>query len=161
VTSDRRLSPSFRLSEFLRSDTATRAGRAVEPTMYIERELERLCVLVLEPIRAELGRPIRILSGYRPEWLNELIGGAPKSNHVEGRAADIEVEGMSDFEACERIAQLVPSLPVGQLIQEFPPTGWVHVSVCEFGTVPPREILTARKIDRRTVYQFGLWRPIQ
>jgi len=91
------LTPNFTLRELTRSDVATRMGKSIEPTPAIQNNLARLCLLVLEPIRAELGMPVRVLSGYRPIWLNTLVGGSAKSEHVDGRAADIEVVGMSDL----------------------------------------------------------------
>lgn len=51
----------------------------------------------LEQLREKLG-PITILSGYRsPDW-NKKIGGAPKSQHMEGTAADIQVRGKTPKE---------------------------------------------------------------
>lgn len=36
------------------------------------------------------GRPLRIVSGYRsPSW-NRKVGGAPRSQHLYNRAADLE-----------------------------------------------------------------------
>jgi hypothetical protein len=64
------------------------------PTDWIEGRLRPLCQ-ALEVLREALGgRPIRIVSGYRPKAYNRAIGGARFSQHVEGRAADIVVDGM-------------------------------------------------------------------
>lgn len=50
-------------------------------------------VAALDATRAALGRPIRILSGYRdPAW-NARIGGAPNSRHMHGDAVDIDLRG--------------------------------------------------------------------
>ena len=49
---------------------------------------ERL-VVVLERLRAICGRPLRIVSGYRSPATNRAAGGAVKSQHLDGRAADI------------------------------------------------------------------------
>lgn len=35
------------------------------------------------------GKPLRIVSGHRCRWYNRRIGGATRSQHIEGRAADI------------------------------------------------------------------------
>lgn len=43
----------------------------------------------LEELRRIVGRPLRIVSGYRCPQHNRAVGGAPRSQHVLGRAADI------------------------------------------------------------------------
>lgn len=50
-------------------------------------------VQVLECVRAtgpQAGRPLRIVSGYRSPETNRAVGGARNSQHLYGRAADIE-----------------------------------------------------------------------
>lgn len=42
-----------------------------------------------EIIRAAVGLPLRIGSGYRTPAHNTAIGGAPRSQHVQGRALDL------------------------------------------------------------------------
>lgn len=45
----------------------------------------------LEKLRAIIGhRPIRIVSGHRCARHNKAVGGAPRSRHLIGDAADIE-----------------------------------------------------------------------
>lgn len=58
------------------------------PAEWIETRLRPLCE-ALEVIRAELGSPIRILSGYRSPAHNSKVGGAKQSQHMLGTAADI------------------------------------------------------------------------
>lgn len=66
-----------------------RDGTPYPPEWVVER-LRPLCES-LEVIRAACGgRPIRVLSGYRTPRYNARIGGARASQHVEGRAADIQ-----------------------------------------------------------------------
>ena len=54
--------------------------------------------LALQSLRDELRRPITITSGYRCRYYNRLVGGTPASYHMEGKAADIVVKGMSATE---------------------------------------------------------------
>ena len=136
-----RLSDNFFLHEFTRSQTAARMGRDIVPTPPIIEPLERLAQLVLQPIRSWLGRPITVTSGFRPAWLNIEIGGSPRSEHVQGRAADFVVAGMTAIEASRAIARLGGDLPINQHIFEF--GRWTHVSVAPDGAVPRRQLLTA------------------
>lgn len=144
------LSAHFELDEFLRSETAARLGRQVEASKEIIANLTRLCTEVLEPIREKHG-PITILSGYRPLWLNQAIGGAVGSEHMIGRAADILIHGMTPVQATAAVAQLVSDLPINQIIEEF--GQWTHVSVCAVGQDPKRKALRAYKRGRQTVYE--------
>lgn len=51
--------------------------------------LKNLIENLLDPVRENLGKPIRVTSGYRPPRLNKAVGGASNSNHLYGLAADI------------------------------------------------------------------------
>ncbi len=51
--------------------------------------LKNLIENMLDPVRENLGKPIRVTSGYRPPRLNKAVGGASNSNHLYGCAADI------------------------------------------------------------------------
>lgn len=46
---------------------------------------------ILEPLRNLLEKPIIINSGFRSEMVNKAVGGVPKSQHLQGLAADIRV----------------------------------------------------------------------
>jgi len=122
------LSENFTLNELLRSDTANRL-KIVEqytPSQAVIENLRKLCINILQPLRNHLGKQIRITSGFRCNRLNSTIGGARKSQHTEGKAADIEVDGMTNEELMKAIIDL--DLPYDQLINEYEPNGWVHVS---------------------------------
>ncbi|MDO4172778.1 MAG: D-Ala-D-Ala carboxypeptidase family metallohydrolase [Prevotellaceae bacterium] len=90
MMNDIQLSRHFRLSEFTRSATAIRHGIDNEPDVDSVEALQNLCIHVLEPLRRRFG-VIRITSGYRSLRLNEAIGGARRSQHLFGEAADIHV----------------------------------------------------------------------
>lgn len=68
--------------------------------------LAHLCAQ-LEVLRAELGAPILVLSGYRSPAYNERIGGATKSQHMNACAADIKVKGVEPSEVHEAIERLI------------------------------------------------------
>lgn len=71
------LSPHFSRSEF-------RCKCGCQPTPVDPHLVEHL-----EQLRAKIGRPIVIVSGYRCQSHNARVGGAKNSQHLVGRAADI------------------------------------------------------------------------
>jgi len=61
----------------------------------------------LEVLREHFQKPITINSGYRsPKW-NAKVGGAEKSQHLLGKAADIVIEGVSPDEVADAIDFLI------------------------------------------------------
>ena len=84
-----RLSKNFTLEEMV----ATSHRKLQDtPTLGIVQNLQKLCVLVLQPLRDILGAPVYINSGYRSKRLNARVGGVPNSRHLQGRAADIHCD---------------------------------------------------------------------
>jgi uncharacterized protein YcbK (DUF882 family) len=151
-----RLSKNFTLTELTKSQTATRLGFKNSPT---PAHLENLKVLVerfLQPLRTDLDRPIRMTSCYRSLKLNKAIGGATKSQHSKGEAADFEVTGMDNYELAKYIRD---NCEFDQLILEFytpgdPNSGWVHCSYKSEGN--RKQVLTATKVNGKTKYTTGL-----
>ena len=143
------LSQHFLLHEFARSSMAARMGRDIVVPVDVIPRLRVLCTEVLEPLRIDMGRPIFVLSGYRPEWLNKAVGGSLASQHMSGEAADFVMAGFRPIDVCRRIIAL--DLPFDQLILEF--DQWVHVS---FSTRHRQQVITARKIEGKTTYLSGI-----
>lgn len=85
------VSPHFKVKEFhSRKDPCD--------TVIIDPRL----IDLLENIRRLAGKPVHINSGYRSRAYNRTIKNAsPKSQHCEGKAADIRIEGVSP----EKVAQ--------------------------------------------------------
>tara|TARA_Y100001973_G_scaffold106772_1_gene187421 strand:- start:5179 stop:5580 length:402 start_codon:yes stop_codon:yes gene_type:complete len=61
----------------------------------------------LQVLRDEVGKPIRVISGYRSPKYNRRIGGARKSQHMTAKAADIKISGMKPAEVKEIIVRLI------------------------------------------------------
>lgn len=126
------VSKNFTLNELIKSDVATRNGIDNSPSKEAVQNLTKLCENVLQPLRDNLNRPIKITSGYRSPDLNTLIGGSTHSQHCFGQAADIEVDILSTVALAFYVKNNVPSFD--QLILEFydpkkgESSGWVHVS---------------------------------
>lgn len=57
----------------------------------------------LQRARNQLGRPFQVNSWYRPPAINAAVGGAVSSYHLTGRAADIEVSGLSGRQVANQV----------------------------------------------------------
>jgi uncharacterized protein YcbK (DUF882 family) len=82
----------------------------------------------LQILRDQIGKPISIMSGYRTPEYNLKCGGEPKSQHMEAKAADIQVSGMTPKELCNAIKLLIGA---GRMKQGGVGLydGWVHYDV--------------------------------
>ena len=80
---DKSLTSSFKVREFACNDGSD--------VILIHHDLPS----VLQNIRNQFGKPIIINSGYRTPEYNKKVGGATRSQHCYGTAADIVVDGVS------------------------------------------------------------------
>ena len=63
----------------------------------------------LQKIRTHFGKPININSAYRTAAHNKAVGGSPNSQHLQGKAADIAIGGVSPL----AVAQFAESIGMG------------------------------------------------
>ena len=90
------LSKNFKVSEFKCNDGSD--------TVLISDKL----VDLLQNIRDHFGVAVTINSAYRTESYNKKIGGATKSQHVNGTAADIVVKGATPLEVAQYVEHIMP-----------------------------------------------------
>ena len=133
-----RISPHFTLDEMTISQLAAREGLDNNPPAEARANLQLLCN-ALEQVRALFGAPVIVSSGYRSPAVNQRIGGALTSKHLQGLAADFTVIEVSPREVVRRISE--SAIPFDQLILEF--DNWVHLAVSR--SDPRRQVLTIRK----------------
>lgn len=125
--SNLQLTKNFHLSEFTKSQTASRFGLNNNPTPEVIENLKLLCEKVLQPIRDNFNQPVIISSGYRSWSVNQRVGGSRNSQHLKGQAADFEIPNIDNFSLAKWIEA---NLNYDQLILEFYTggnTGWIHV----------------------------------
>lgn len=123
------LSKNFNLYEFLHSDTAIANGitdKQLEIDCKHILNLTRLCANILQPLRTILNKPIHINSGYRSNELNKLVNGSKNSDHMEGKAADIDT-----FDLDMTLIHLRKT-EYKQLIRYGNPIRFIHISYDEF-----------------------------
>ena len=127
----------FSVEELTRSVTAIREG--IDNSIP-DRLLPNITRLIdyLDKVREEFGAPISVSSGYRSPDLNRAVGGAKKSQHMQGLAADLVVPDLP------RLFQTIREMGgFDQLIWEEPSPHrvWVHVSVAPKGDKPRGQVL--------------------
>lgn len=111
------LSRSFRAKEFACKD-------GTDP-LFVDSEL----VQVLQAIRDHFGAPVVITSGYRTAAHNRAVGGSKSSQHLLGRAADIQVQDTDPLAVAAYVESLMPGWGgVGRYpVKAGRAKGWVHV----------------------------------
>ena len=118
----------FTMNELTHSATAIRKGIDNTPDGTVKANLTALVANILDPLREAWGKPIIVTSGYRCAKLNRAVGGAARSQHCKGQAADIRTT--TDYpEDNKKLFDLIIKLglPFDQLIDEYG-YNWVHVS---------------------------------
>ena len=74
--------------------------------------IDEKLVNYLQKIRNHFGKAVNINSGYRCKTHNTNIGGASKSNHMDGEAADICINGIKPIEVAQ-YAESIGILGIG------------------------------------------------
>ena len=143
-----KLSPHFTFGEMIASQTAARNSLDNTPSDKQTENLKALCENVLEPIRIHYKKPVIIQAGYRCPEVNKLVGGAERSQHMQGEAADIDVFAIETIKLFEWIV-LESDIIWDQIIHEF--GEWAHISYKRVATNRGK-ITTAKKVDGKTVY---------
>lgn len=115
----KRLAKNFRVREF-----ACKDGSDV---VFVDSAL----VEVLQAMRTHFGAAVNITSGYRTPAHNKAVGGAQSSQHLYGKAADIQIDGVPPAEAAAYAETLLDGRGGIGLYppKDGRPAGWVHVDV--------------------------------
>jgi hypothetical protein len=127
------ISKHFKLSEFTKSQVATRNGIKNIPGSGEIKNLGNVAYEILEPVRAKFDKPVMINSGFRCLELNRKIGSSDSSFHVQGKAVDFEIIGIPNIQVAYWVKN---NCDFDQLILEFykpdeDNAGWIHVSFNE------------------------------
>ena len=132
------LSANFKVSEFKCKDGSDK--------ILVDEAL----VDVLQDIRDHFKKAVNINSAYRTESYNKKVGGASKSQHLYGKAADIVISGVKPRE----VAVYAESKGVGGIgLYEYGGTsGFCHVDT---RSGKSRWIQTSKNGSAKTVSGFG------
>lgn len=133
------LTMHFTLEEMIHSDYAEKHDISNSPSQIIIDNLMMLCVLILEPLRSALGKPIKINSGFRCKQLNCAVGGVPDSHHLQGLAADIDFKDEKTLKQMLQILKGNTHLDLA-LVERSKSSKWLHVQLPLKGRPPRRRI---------------------
>lgn len=121
----------FSYSEFFKSDVAEKHQVENIPDdaqlSQVLGNIKALVLNVLDPLRARIGRPVIITSGYRSQRVNELVGGSKTSQHLTGKAADFHVLGYTPQQMDIVYQTIQMCYDFDQLIF-YPSKNFIHVS---------------------------------
>ena len=124
-----KISSNISYREATHSNTAIRNGIENKPNDIQLQKMIDVATYVFEPLRAYFHKPIRINSFFRCLELNKAVGGASKSQHINGEAIDMDaLHGVSNAQLFNYIKD---NLDFDKLIWEYgtdKEPDWVHVS---------------------------------
>lgn len=155
-----KLSKHLSLKEATYSATAIKNGLNNKPNIGQLEVLKALAVTIFEPCRKFCGGPLKVTSGFRGPQLNSLIGGSLTSDHCVNdhntAALDLDCDVYKNSTNADLFNYIKDNLDFKQLIWEFgndEQPNWVHVSWSTNAHFNKREILIAKRINGRTVYE--------
>ena len=144
------LTANFSLEEFTDSQTAARNGlNNIPKEGTAPRKNLKDTADTMENVRAILGHPVLISSGYRSPAVNKAVGGASNSAHTHGLAADFTCPGFgTPLQICKALEPHMVELGIDQLIHEY--ATWVHLGLRAEDLKPRHQKLTIDKNGTRS-----------
>ena len=149
------ISKHISYKEGIYSRTALRLDIKNEPNKEQLKNMKLLAEKVFEPLRIEVGGPIKVNSFFRSPELNKAIGGSSKSQHCHGQAIDLD-DTFGHMSNAQMYYFIKSELDFDQMIWEFGNNknpNWVHVSY-----VSPEKnrnrCLRAYKENGKTKYEY-------
>ncbi len=151
----------MQISKHLSFEEATHSDKANDlgivnnnPNLSVIANMKLLADNVFEPIREYFKAPIYLNSMYRGLNLNQALKGSITSQHCSGQAMDVDMGEKGKPTNKEIFDYIKNNLEFDQLIWEFGSSknpDWVHVSYTNGKN--RKQILRAKKVNRRTVYE--------
>tara|TARA_R100001510_G_C7582140_1_gene154745 strand:+ start:320 stop:790 length:471 start_codon:yes stop_codon:yes gene_type:complete len=151
-----KLSKNLTLKECIRSGTADRLGIDNTPDEWATENLKKVAEHIFQPLRDHFGVPVYVSSGYRSPDLNRAIGGSKRSQHMEGRALDLDADVFGDISNAEIFHYIRECLEFDQVVWEFGDEdnpSWVHVSYVHGGPNRKRCLKACRNSKGETYYE--------
>lgn len=150
----KKISKHITFKEATQSGTATRRGIKNEPSTKEELDAMKLVAeKVFEPVREHFGVPIAITSFFRCYMLNKAVGGSRTSDHIDGKAIDMDADVLGKVTNREIFDWIRENLEFDQLIWEYGTDenpNWVHASYRATGN--RNQVKRVQRIKGKPVY---------
>lgn len=122
----------FDIKEMTKSQTADLHHIDNTPTREVVENLKKV-MYILDIVRAYIGKPILVNSGYRCKEINEMVGGVQNSMHTKGLAADFRTREKEDINTMfEFLRRNQKELKIIELINY---KTFIHMGVSETLTI--------------------------
>lgn len=122
----------FTIEEMTKSQMARLYHIDNTPTEKVIGNLKKV-MYILDIVRAHMGKPILVNSGYRCKRLNEIVGGVQNSMHTKGLAADFRTGEKEDINVMfEFLKKNQKELKIIELLNY---TTFIHIGVSETLTI--------------------------
>ena len=152
-----KLSKNLSLAEVTKSTTAKRLGiNNVPDDEWVIENLRQVAVNVFQPLRDAFECPIYVSSGYRGPELNRAIGGSLRSQHMEGRALDLDADVYGGCTNSQIFNWIRENVTFDQMVWEFGDQDnpdWVHVSYVHDGVNRARCLKACRDDEGKVYYE--------
>ena len=105
----------------------------------------RYTACTLEEIRAILGVPMKITSGFRNGALNKAVGGSPTSGHAKGLCADFQPIGLEISHAFNMIQANKSKCPSLKkcIYESINGSKWLHIETKTEASQPQQFFTTS------------------
>lgn len=121
----------FTFEELLKSNVSMQKGITnlpfVHGDLHVYKNLATLVDELLDPIREHFATPMIVTSGYRCQYLNELVGGEIDSQHRTGKAVDFYFDGFTAMEMLKAFFEISVEFDYDQLIY-YKKRHFIHIS---------------------------------
>lgn len=129
-----KISNNITYKEATKSRTASKHGLDNKPDGEPLKNMKLVAEKIFQPVREHFGVRIYISSFFRSEEVNKKTGGSKKSQHVQGKAIDMDADVFGEITNADIFKYIKNNLEFDQLIWEFGDDynpDWVHVSYNE------------------------------
>ena len=139
-----KLTPNFTFDELTNTSNESLIEQNKRDALGYMKQL-KYTASTLEEIRAILGVPMKITSGFRNGALNKAVGGSPTSGHAKGLCADFQPIGLEITDAFAMIQNSRDKCPSLKkcIYESVRGSKWLHIETKTEASQPQQFFVTS------------------